>query len=351
MGLLDGFFDGFGSGGGAAPRLLRNNLRAGEKLLAEGERGSAQIAGIRVRRGTDGSPDQYEFCLRFASAGGAPVRAGCRVRLGELLDEIRLGMEVPIRHDGRGRAIIDVPAMGGGERAAWDYKALSEPPEDGIADDHHKLDKERRRSDPAVATVLSVTPFEPLGMRTQNFDVRVRVAPAAGEPHETTLKRELIPFYALHLAEPGCELPALVRPGRPDKPRIDWPAAAAADPGVGRPPAAAVLAPAPDAVEMASAGALAAGGDATRDDWSPTGLAADDLGDIAGVDFATWVAVEAGLVRERVKPADHDAYAERHGVPAGAWPAARSGWQGRMMSDPRIGARFGGEYQAALKRR
>jgi hypothetical protein len=56
-------------------------------------------------------------------------------------------------------------------------------------------------------------------------------------------------------------------------------------------------------------------------------------------------------VRDRVAPADHDAYAQRHGVPAGGWSDAQRAWQGRMMRDPRVGARFGSAYQAALKGR
>ena len=347
MGLLDDVFSGFGGGGGGAPKFLRGNVRAGEKLLAEGEPATAEIAGIRVRRGNEDSPDQYEFSLRFTGSSATTVRAGCRMSLGALLRDIRLGMEVPIRHDGRERAIIDVPAMAGveAEDAAWGYKPL-DPPEDGIADDNFSFEKERRKSAAVVAAVVTVTPFEVMGMRTQNFDVRVRVTPAdGGAPYETVAKREAVPFYGLHLAEPGVELPALVRPGRPDKVRIDWPAAAVADPGVGRPPAAAVAAPAPAPEAALTSSAASA-------DWSPAGLAADDDGgEVEGVDFATWVAVEAGLVRDRVKPADYDAYAAGHGVPAGEWQAVQSGWQQRMMRDPRLGARFGAEYQAALKRR
>jgi hypothetical protein len=346
VGLLDDVFSGFGGGGGGAPKFLRGNVRAGEKLLAEGERATAQIAGIRVRRGNEDSPDQYEFSLRFTGSTATTVRAGCRMSLGALLRDIRLGMEVPIRHDGRERAIIDVPAMAdvAGEDAAWGYKPL-DPPQDGITDDNFNLEKERRKSDAVVAAVVSVTPFEVMGLRTQNFDVRVRVTPAdGGAPYETVAKRQAVPFYALHLAEPGVELPALVRPGRPDKVRIDWPAAAVADRGVGRPPAAAV-APPPPAPEAALTSSAASA------DWSPAGLAADDDGEVAGVGFEAWVAVEAGLVRDRVKPADHDAYAASRGIPAGEWQAVQSGWQQRMMRDPRLGARFGAEYQAALKRR
>ena len=155
-----------------------------------------------MKRGTVGSPDQHEFCLQLA--GG---RAGCRQRLYALLPGIRVGMEVPIRHDGRGRVIIDTPAMGIGEDAAWGYKALDDPPPVGIADDNVDLEKERRKAVAVVATVLSMTPYAPMGIGTENFDVHVRVAAPAGEPYETVVKRELIPFYATHLARPGRSCP------------------------------------------------------------------------------------------------------------------------------------------------
>ena len=53
----------------------------------------------------------------------------------------------------------------------------------------------------------------------------------------TTLKRELVPFYAQHLVAEGTALPGTSRPGRTDKVRVDWPAAAMATPGNGVAPA------------------------------------------------------------------------------------------------------------------
>ncbi len=343
MGFLDHLFDGFGPTAGGAPKFLRGNLKTAERLLADGERGTAQIVGIRIETHID-EADDYEYALRL----DAERTVGCRQRLGPLLEDIRLGQEVPIRHDGGDRALIDTPAMGSEADGAWGYKALGDPPGAGIEDDRFQLAKERRKAAAATATILSLEPFTLMGMRTESFAVTVRVEVPGEAPYETALKRELIPFYAAHLAEPGTELPALVRPDRPDKVRIDWPAAAVADPGVGR-PAAAAFAAARAAEEEAARRPVA--GAAPAQDWSEQGLAADDFGDVDGVDFDTWVAVEAGLVRDRVKPADYDAYAQRLGVAPGGWAAVQSGWQGRMMSDPRVGTRFGSAYQAAVKRR
>ena len=108
---------------------------------------------------------------------------------------------------------------------------------------------------------------------------------------------------------------------------------------------------APPAAAVAARPRAGGGHGPQRARLEPRRLAADDHDAVEGVDFETWVAVEAGLVRDRVKPADHDVYAGRHGVALGTWDAARSGWQQRMMRDPRLGARYGAEYQAALKRR
>jgi hypothetical protein len=251
-------------------------------------------------------------------------------------------MEVPVRHDGE-RVIIDTPAMGAPADEGWGWKALGDEPPDGIEDYRFERDKEHRKGTEAVVTILGAERCIVLGIATANFDVGVRVAPADGTPpYETTIKRAVIPFYALHLVEPGTEVPGVVRNGKPDKVRIDWGAAAVASPGVGAPPAPAV-AKEPEAETVA--------GSQEPQDWSAAGLAADELGEVEGVSFPTWVEVEAGLVRDRVKPAEHDAYAQRLGVPPGTWAAAQRGWQQRMMRDPRVGARFGSEYQAAVKRR
>ncbi len=76
-----------------------------------------------------------------------------------------------------------------------------------------------------------------LGMATQNVRLEVEVRPEGQPAYETTIKRELVPFYAQHLVAPGTVLPGTARPGRTDKVRVDWPAAAMAVPGNGVPAA------------------------------------------------------------------------------------------------------------------
>ena len=68
---------------------------------------------------------------------------------------------------------------------------------------------------------------------------------------------------------------------------------------------------------------------------------------VDGVDFDTWVAVEAALATGAVPAAEWDARATQLGVPAGRWAAVQSGWQTRIMKDPKLAARFGAAYAAA----
>ncbi len=81
------------------------------------------------------------------------------------------------------------------------------------------------------------------------------------------------------------------------------------------------------------------------------GLQDDDpvLAPIEGVGFDTWVAVQAAVVRERVAPRDHDALAQRHGVPPGRWADVQAAWMARMKGNPGLAQRFGEAYQSALK--
>ena len=230
MGFLDHLLDPLSGVGGVGKRLHRNAVK-GEKLLREGGRAQARIVGIRVTPGGADSPDEQEYALVFTGDAGQTVRAGCRQPLGELLPDVRLGMEVPVRHDGE-RVIIDTPAMGAPADEGWGWKALGDPPPDGIVDYTFEREKEHRKGTEAVVTILAAERSMVLGIATANVDLGVRVAPVDGTPpYETTLKRALIPFYALHLAEPGTEVPGVVRNGKPDKVKIDWGAAAVTSPG------------------------------------------------------------------------------------------------------------------------
>ena len=76
-----------------------------------------------------------------------------------------------------------------------------------------------------------------------------------------------------------------------------------------------------------------------------------EVAPIEGVSLETWAAVEVGVGRDRVAPADHDAYAQGYGVPAGRWAAVGAAWQARMRADWRVGVKIGEALEAAQKKR
>ncbi len=325
-------------------RALRPNLRRAQRLARDGAPATARIVGIRILRGDDeDGPDHEEWALEVRRATGETFRAGCRQRLPQgHLERLRLGDEVDVLVDGDGHTLI-VEEEEGLKHAQLSHKVLKDPPADGIYDERHDLTMQRRKAVAASVVVCGARRTTVLGMSTLNIDLDVDVEPDGEPAFRTTLKRELVPFYAQHLVAVGTILPGTSRAGRTNKVRVDWPAAAMATPGNGVAPA--LQRAAEDPTPPASA-------TATSDDWTPAGLAADgDLGEYGGITFDQWVAVSAGLVRDRVKPADADAYAAAQGVQSGSWRDAEAAWMSTMMSDPRIGARYGAAFEQARKRR
>jgi hypothetical protein len=154
------------------------------------------------------------------------------------------------------------------------------------------------------------------------------------------------------LAAPGAELPVVVDPQDATRAAFDWPAAAEE----ARDRAGTLADPPPDGSVAAIIAADRAAPAESTMSASPATIALPEAGDpavapIEGVTLEMWAAVEAGVARDRVAPADLDAYAQRHGVPAGRWPAVSAAWQARMMSDWRVGARMGEAVEAAKRRR
>ena len=56
-------------------RALRPNLRRAQRLAREGVPATARIAGIRILRGNDDSPDQHEWALEISRGAGDTSRA------------------------------------------------------------------------------------------------------------------------------------------------------------------------------------------------------------------------------------------------------------------------------------
>lgn len=286
--------------------------RRGRKILAEGPRAPATVTGIRVRKGTE-SMITHEWGVEVRDGGGT-WRASCRQPLpDEAREVVRLGMTVEVAH--REREVV----------LCWDanigmWEPLKKPVPDGV--DDGRLPKLR-----GTVTPLELEAWRPkrvLGLERDGVELLLGGAWLAAE----------VPEWAGHLLAPGTVL------GVDAKRRVDWLGALhrhGTGAGEPVPPSAEVPDDGPTYDEQVRVveGHL---------------LGASD-GDPGEVTFEQWVAVTAGLVRERVPKAEHDRYAQTHGVAPGAWPAAEAAWKGRMMREPGLGARFGAAYQAALKRR
>lgn len=316
-----------------------------DKILAKGTAASGRVTGIRVRYVSDGDSDRRVDEYAVEHPGGT---AGVRQAL--VPDEVvRLGMDVDLMVLGDAVA-VDWAATGRrlgfeGTNEAYRFKALKDAPAPGIADEEKALAAARKKGEPITVaiTALEEQPF--LGGLATRLVATVTVTLAGTEPYETEIKGLAIPFYASHLATVGLVAPGFVTLKRLDRPVIDWAAAADADPGTGRPPARPRTTAPPD---PAGAGHDATTGGSVRRSVDAAGA---DGAVHGGIDLATYVAVEVGLQRDRVRPADHDAYAATKGVPPGTWSAASAAWQGAISTDWRLGAAFGEAFEAERKRR
>jgi hypothetical protein len=196
--------------------------------------GEGRIIGIRVRSehrfdDTDWRIDEYAVEV----AADEPFVVGVRQHL-DPVDLVRLGMPVALRHDGA-RAVIDWAGTCGG--GVGEASFLDEAPPPGIDDATLTLDEARMRGAPVRVRIGGVSVTTAMGglLRAVVLDVVVVGGPRAGGRARLPIGPGA-PFYASHLPRVGAELPAWIEADTPERPAIDWPAAAVADPGVGRPP-------------------------------------------------------------------------------------------------------------------
>lgn len=212
-----------------------------DKILATGQPLAGSVTGIEVKYTHDDPRVQYaEYAVE---ANGTSY--GIRQDLSPF-SEVRLGMPVNLRLDGA-NAVIDWNGSGTGR-----WKMLRTPPAAGITDDFDDngnsgaLSKARRGGRGATVTILElVNRSVALGLG-RVVDARVRVDPATGDPYEATVpKISSAPGYATHLPVVGARLVAWETKGfmGGEGVKIDWPASAEADPGVGKAGAAPVAPP------------------------------------------------------------------------------------------------------------
>ena len=323
-----------------------SRYKKGQDLESGGRSVAGRIAGIE--RKLDDGQDTELFALEFTGPDG-PVVAGARIRT-RGMERLRLGMPVLLRVDDDGRAVLDWQALcarWGIEFAEPAQRSLRSAPDPGVTDTalDMRVQRHLRKWTPARAKIVSLerrTMFG--GVATQNWDLVLQLADG------TTTKAggEVVPFYAGWLAAPGADVPIVLDPKDPGKASVDWPAAAneVAD-------RAGALDDAPPAGSIAAAveHERSAQPQAATSTTAPLTATEPDVAPIDGVNLETWAAVEVGIGRDRVAPADHDAYAQGYGVPAGRWAAVGAAWNARMRADWRVGAKIGEALEAARKKR
>jgi hypothetical protein len=311
-----------------------------DKVFSKGVSEQARLTGIKVS--TDGSESRTEVTA-FGLQRSNGTTVGVRQQL-DSMEYLRLGMEVDIRSDGNNVVIDWASTLGrigrSGSVFTHRWKMLKDAPT-GIVDE--TLGLKRKNATEGAFTVVALREKTVLGfVPTLSIDGVVQLTGQLD--YQASVGGVAVPGYASHLAVAGAVLRCVVPDGRLDKPKIDWATSAQLQPGVGVPPA--------DERDEPTSTDRAFVGEATEASVrSQIDTAASAAQSSGGVSLDTFVAVQVGLQLDAVKPADHDSYAQRHGVPAGMWASVSAEWMSKMNSDWRVGAAFGEAFEAAQKQR
>jgi hypothetical protein len=312
-----------------------------DDVWSRGETTPGTLVGIRrfERSDDDSTFEIEEYAVELADGSLVGIRQPLSPR-----DEVRLGMPVEVA-----RLRKDV-VIRWGEPASGRWKTIGSPAR-GIVDE--------------VAMKGIRGEWTPVELELSGFGARSGMLGLTSVPQAHVkvhadglvavgvIDKWEVPFYASHLGAVGSRMPGLRHPRDLGVVRVDWPAAVAAEPGIGVPPldggrgagageagismmGAGVAAPSaglPGLLEgfqqnitekvMAAAGIEA-----------PEGPAAGDP-----VPWATYLAVSVAIKNEPGTPPDE--VAQRLGLGPGDWEAAHKRWLGRMMTDWRLGAEYG----------
>lgn len=307
-----------------------------ESVIKKGSRTSGRIVGIAFSERGDDPPTRIE---EYAIELGDGRVVGVRQRL-DPADVVRFGMPVTVWTH-KDDAVIDwrTSTSSLGVTASDDlymWKSV-DAPDRGIRDSRLKLDKARSKWTP-VAIVISEVRMESVAFGlAQRLVLDLVVTPPDGKAYACEVKEgNGIPYYASHLVTVGRRLEGFVDPGRPDKVRIDWPAAAMAEPGVGVPPVRF------DHGEpnLAAAFGMPEHGAASAPGAAPAVV--DAPPPIDGVSFDQWLSIERELrIRGLVsKPKQWDAVAAEFGVAPGSYAKASGKWGFALMRRPDLAAAY-----------
>jgi hypothetical protein len=255
-------------------------------------------------------------------------------------EEVRLGMPVTVHRQGKAAVIR------WGAPADNRWKAVK-PPAAGIED--------KVAGPPRGGWAVGEVEILDLGSRSAMLGLSTvsQAKVRFSDGTEALIDKYVAPFYASHLGAAGTKLPALQHPRDPRKIRIDWPAAAVANPGIGVAPILGGI-----ASTAGSSSTMSAGDSNPLPGFGKKGLIdrmqdklASSTGNMMGYDmnagpaaedpvsWETFIAATVAIRDDPTTPADE--VAQRHGIPAGEWAAVNKRWMGRIMSDWKLGAAYG----------
>jgi hypothetical protein len=352
MGLLDRFISGINRTYDPIDHIgdkvfIDPRFAQADRLAAEGRRDEGILTGIKQRY----QDDTTSTVVRIAWGGPQRRAAGLLLGSGRRAG-LRLGATVAIRTDDND-AVLDWARMceAWGPQPDLAQRRTRFVPDEGVDDaaqDARVLSRLKKWT-PQRGTVETFERRFALGMLTDNYDVAVRTANSG----KARVSKNVIPWYAAWFVHPGSDVPLVVDPKDPARAEIDWPALARERSVAGgrwadRPPAGSVA----EAVLSGSDVPPPTQAAAMTPDGPPAGTfepAADGLAPIEGVDLQRYAFVERALIAARVPPAQHDAFAQQHGVPPGRWAAIDQAWNARAAQDWRVGAKIGEAREAAAK--
>ncbi len=313
-----------------------------ERLAASGDPNTAVITGIK-RRYNDSLTDtdlRLEWFAPEPRVGA--IRYGADIPL-----VIRLGSTIAVKTDGDA-VVVDPAAMSGIPGAPTDAGRRSrKAPEQGVDDkalDARVLGRLGKWT-PQEATVEAFERLTVVGMPSENWDLTVSCADGT----RALVKRDYVPPYVRWYVAPGAVVPVVHDPKDPARAQVHWPllaerAAVAGGTWRDDPPPGSIA----EAL-LRTAPAEAPAPATTMDQPLVVAPAAAPVEAVEGVTLERFAYIEAALIRARVAPAEHDAYATQLGAPAGRWAAVKSAWEQRTRTDWRVGAAFGEAFEAARK--
>lgn len=187
--------------------LLPTGGRKSRKLIANGERAEATVAGIRVTELAD-SPVRWEYALDVHAPTGT-FRVGCRQALsGPAHRAATIGRRIPVRHDRTHASIDEAAMMGSGAGAAaatgnTGWKSI-DPPDPGVVDARLRRTHRKLQDLTSIRAVL-------VTVESKESEERWRLTVLAGDSDLPVAATHKVPHYAASRVVPGAELPARLK--------------------------------------------------------------------------------------------------------------------------------------------